>query len=81
MLHGAFHARKKMDKEVFQDEKVANALQERFIMVRIQMDKTNRDNAVVKKWYKKAKELQEMNLVNSYPTCLFLIHKEKWFTK
>lgn len=60
-----------MDKEVYPKEDVGNAVNERFIAVKVQMDRTNYDNEQVKSWYNDSKRIEANYAINSYPTFLF----------
>jgi thioredoxin-related protein len=60
-----------MDKNVYPDKKVGEAINEKFIAVKVQMDKTSYDNDTIKKWYMDANTIQKNYVVNSFPTFLF----------
>lgn len=62
---------KAMDKNVYPDEKVGEIVNDKFISVKVQMDKTERDNEMVKAWYKDAISLQGKYNIDAYPTLLF----------
>lgn len=61
---------KLMDKEVYTNDTVASFFNDKFISVRVQMDKTKNDNEYVKKWYKDADSINRYT--DAYPTFLFV---------
>lgn len=62
---------KAMDATIFPDKEVGQFFNDRFISVKVQMDKTPKDAPFIKGWYKDAKMLESKYSVNSYPTYLF----------
>jgi thioredoxin-related protein len=62
---------KKMDKEVYPDKKVGDAMNPYFISVKIQMDRTDKDDETIKSSYKFAEMLQSKYQPNGYPTFYF----------
>ncbi|MEP7372285.1 MAG: thioredoxin family protein [Chitinophagaceae bacterium] len=62
---------KRMDKEVFPLEPVGDAYNKQFIAVKVQMDRTSRDNDRVKQWYNDADSIKSKFLVDAFPTYLF----------
>src|SRR5690349_8999327 len=50
---------KKMDKEVYSDEKVGIFFNDHFISVRLQFDSTQKDNELTKRWRPIAKSFQQ----------------------
>jgi thioredoxin-related protein len=76
---------KKMEKEVYPNDSVGQLINKEFISVKLQMDKTKKDNAFVQAWYNDAAEIEKHYMVNEYPTLLFfspngdLVHKEMGF--
>lgn len=62
---------KTMDELVYPDKQVGDFLNEHFISVRLQMDKTPADNENIKNWYDKAEEIARDYAVNAFPTFLF----------
>jgi thioredoxin-related protein len=62
---------KRMDEEVYTDDKVGIAINSKFIAVKVQMDKTNHDDSEVKSWYKDAETLDQQYKIDAYPTLLF----------
>jgi thioredoxin-related protein len=73
---------KKMDAEVYPDEKLRPLMNSRFISLKVQMDETNKDPEDVKKWYAQAKAMQNEFKVTAFPTFLFfapdgrILHKD-----
>src|SRR5687767_3588701 len=59
---------KEMDKEVYPQEKVGAAFNDRFISVEVQMDITPNDSEQVKNWYVDAKNLQETYKLQGFPS-------------
>jgi thioredoxin-related protein len=66
---------KRMDMEVYSSESVIKFLNDKFISVRIQMDKTKNDKPEVKSWYKNAEAFQKKYQILEYPTLIFLSPK------
>lgn len=62
---------KKMDKDVYPDKRVGDAVNPRFTSVKVQMDRTSKDNEEVKAWYPVAQLLNEKYKVEGYPSFLF----------
>jgi len=62
---------KKMDQEVYTDEKVGGFFNEHFLSVKVQMDSTAKDNASVREWYPVANHLLSADSIGGYPTFLF----------
>lgn len=78
---------KKMDKEVYTNDTVANYFNQNFISVKIQMDETENDTKEVQRWRKDAEAMARDNQyrIQVYPTYVFLssegsiVHKETGF--
>jgi thiol-disulfide isomerase/thioredoxin len=72
---------KKMDENVYPTQKVGEATNDKFICVKVQMDRTDKDKEQVKTWYEDARILGETYHIDAYPTLLFfssdgsLIHR------
>jgi thioredoxin-related protein len=62
---------KQMDKEVYTQKNVGEILNPKFISVKVQMDKTEKDNEITKKWYPVVKEFREQYSIEGYPSYLF----------
>lgn len=62
---------KAMDKEVYTNDKVAQVINDQFISVKVQMDKTPYDDAFIKKWHYNAFAIQSHYNVTAFPTFLF----------
>jgi thioredoxin-related protein len=62
---------KMMDKTVFPDKEVGQFINDKFIAVKVQMDKTKDDAASTKKWYSDAQKLESEYSVDAFPTYLF----------
>lgn len=74
-----------MDKSVYSNSFVGKALNEKFISIKLQMDKTDYDNSLIKSWYNDAVRIQKNFSVTAFPTYLFFypdgkpMHKEIGF--
>lgn len=72
---------KAMEKNVYPDQRVGDAVNGKFIAVKVQMDQTTKDDENIKGWYRDAKKIEEDYKVAAYPTLLFfspegkLLHK------
>jgi len=62
---------KKMDRETYQNDTVAEYVNEGFVSAKVQMDTTKSDDVEVMRWYEDARRLRDRCNVNSYPTFLF----------
>lgn len=62
---------KAMDKYVFTNENIVSKLNDKFICVKVQMDKTDTDNLDVRNWYHTASLIESAYNVTSFPTFLF----------
>jgi thioredoxin-related protein len=60
-----------MDKEVYTDSKVGEFLNQKFISIKVQMDKTKKDDEDVKKWYGDADALSKKYGIAAFPSYLF----------
>lgn len=63
---------KDMDKFVYTNDTVGDFFNSRFISIKVQMDKTKKDNEEVKRWYEEAKQLNKDFRIQAYPTYVFL---------
>ncbi|HWK05560.1 MAG TPA: thioredoxin family protein [Puia sp.] len=76
---------KRMDKEVYTNRRVGDAMKEKFIPVKVQMDSTQQDNEQIRNWYAEARRLTEEYKISGYPSFLFftpdgkLVHKDGGF--
>ncbi|RYZ95356.1 MAG: DUF255 domain-containing protein [Sphingobacteriaceae bacterium] len=62
---------KVMAKEIFPLPEVADFFNENFISVALQFDKTKKDDADTKRWYRDVESIEKKYQVNAYPTYLF----------
>jgi thioredoxin-related protein len=62
---------KRMDHEVYPNETVGNAINSKFISVRVQMDSSKTDNEQTRSWYADAKEISKVYKIEGYPSFLF----------
>ncbi|MGN7723369.1 thioredoxin fold domain-containing protein [Chitinophaga sp. 22620] len=60
-----------MSSTIFPLEDVGNYFNDRFISVKLQLDKTEGDNDEVKSWYATGESIAKEYSVNAYPTFLF----------
>lgn len=73
---------KVMDSTVYVVDSVGMLMNDRFLSVRVQMDKTDKDNDAVKGWYDAAAGINKKYSIEGYPTFLFLdpngepVHKD-----
>jgi thioredoxin-related protein len=63
---------KMMDKYVYPNDTVSNFINQHFIAVKAQMDKTENDAQMIIDWYKDAKKITNDYSVTSYPSLIFL---------
>jgi thioredoxin-related protein len=68
---------KQMEKYIYPLKKVGDFFNRNFVSVKVQMDKTARDNEQVKNWYEEAKKMEKNFSINVYPTYLFLSSEGK----
>ncbi|MEP7376008.1 MAG: DUF255 domain-containing protein [Chitinophagaceae bacterium] len=62
---------KEMDRNVYTDDSVIDHLNEKFISIRLQMDKTKNDDSDIIVQYADAESISTLYTVTSYPTFLF----------
>lgn len=72
---------KQMDKSVYVNDSVGDFFNDRFISVKVQMDKTEKDNEQVKSWYTTAEQIDKEYKIRSFPTYIFLSPEGKWAHK
>jgi thiol-disulfide isomerase/thioredoxin len=63
---------KLMDQQIYTNDTVGDFFNDRFISVRVQMDKTRRDNEWVKQWYADAIVFRKEYRIEGYPSCIYL---------
>jgi thioredoxin-related protein len=63
---------KDMSERTFPDQDLGDYVNDKFISVKVQMDKTPIDNENTKNWYYDAQTLEKQHEINSYPTVIFL---------
>ncbi|WP_346318081.1 thioredoxin family protein [Chitinophaga sp. YIM B06452] len=74
---------KRMSSEVFSEPAIGEYFSEKFVSVKVQMDKTSIDDEAVKSWYDDAAAIAKEYSVRSYPTFLYfspegkLVHREE----
>lgn len=61
---------KYMSANIFPQEKVGNFMNEKYLNVKVQMDKTPKDGEDVKKWYADAEQIDKDYTIRAYPTFL-----------
>jgi len=62
---------KQMDQTTYTIDSIGRFMDEHFICVKVQMDRTKADNDTVKAWYPDAKMLESNYIVRAYPTLMF----------
>lgn len=62
---------KYMTENVFPKEEMGKFFNEKFISVKVQMDKTAGDNEHIKSWYESADKIAKDYSINAYPTFLY----------
>jgi len=62
---------KKMDKDVYPNEQVGRAFNDKFLSVKVQMDSSKNDSQNIKMLYPAAREIEEKYNVTGLPTYLF----------
>jgi thioredoxin-related protein len=62
---------KLMEKEVYPEAAVGDFMNNKFICVKVQMDVTAKDNALVRSWYPAAASILQIYEIEVYPTFLF----------
>jgi thioredoxin-related protein len=73
---------KMMDNNVYRDNSVGDYFNQRFISVKVQMDRTKHDNAFIQSWYNDADAINKQYEIEGYPSFIFLnpqgvmVHKE-----
>jgi thioredoxin-related protein len=60
-----------MDKNVFVNDSIGNFLNKHFINVKVQMDKTEKDDESIKRWYDDADSISKKYRVDRMPSYLF----------
>lgn len=63
---------KLMDKNVYINDTVGEFYNQRFISVKVQMDRTKNDNAHVQRWYNDAIDINKAFRIEAYPTFIYL---------
>jgi thioredoxin-related protein len=63
---------KKMDSEVYSDQKVADFVNQNFIALKIQFDQTAKDSEEIKRWYADTKFIMDTYHIEAFPTFLFI---------
>jgi thioredoxin-related protein len=76
---------KKMDSEVFTNEQLGAIINQNFIVIKIQFDKTKNDPIFIQEWYTEADRMLDDYKITTFPTYLFfssegtLIQKENGY--
>lgn len=76
---------KMMDKNVYVDDNVGQFFNDKFISVKVQMDRTTKDNEEIRSWYEDADAVSKQYHVDAYPSFIFLnlkgeiVHKATGF--
>ncbi len=61
-----------MDKEIYPNNIAGQAINDRFLSIKVQFDTTKADNAIVKQWHSDAERIRQQFNVKAFPTLLFL---------
>jgi len=61
---------RQMDTATFKKKQVGDYINTKFISLRVQMDKTNKDTPLIRNWYQDAKYIGKTYNINAYPTIL-----------
>lgn len=70
-----------MDRYVYAKDTVGDYMNANFISIKLQMDSTKNDDAIVRSWYSTAKDFQKDYTISGFPTLLFfspsgdIVHK------
>ena len=73
---------KRMDEEVYVKDSVGSFMNDKFINVRVQMDRTKKDAQDIQRWYHQAEKMRNQYKVTAFPSYLFLnpdgqiVHRE-----
>lgn len=76
---------KQMDKNVYANDSVGDYFNQRFIAVKVQIDRTQKDNEQVQRRYQDAKIIAKEYRIEAFPTFVFLspagvvVHKENGY--
>jgi thioredoxin-related protein len=76
---------KEMEKYVYTNDTIGKYFNDKFISVKVQMDRTENDNDEVKSWYKASESIAKQYKITGYPSFLFfsatgdIIGKEEGF--
>jgi thioredoxin-related protein len=63
---------RKMENEIFSQKEVGDAYNSNFLSIRVQIDKTEKDDEYVRSWYEEAKNISKKYAVLVVPTFLYL---------
>jgi len=63
---------KEMDKNIYPLPTIGDAMNSKFISVKVQIDQTKNDNDHISAWYEDAQKLKDKYEINTLPTYLFL---------
>jgi thioredoxin-related protein len=72
---------KEMDKNVYVNDSLGEWMNQQFISVKVQMDKTDQDDPEVQQWYAVAHELEKEYRISAYPSFLFFSPDGQALTK
>lgn len=76
---------KLMEKQTYISDTIGQFFNDKFISVKVQMDKTSKDDEWIKNWYSAADSIASEYRIRSYPTYVFLsplgkpVHKDHGF--
>src|SRR5688500_7007105 len=72
---------KMMDRYVYPNDTVGNFFNAHFIAVKVQMDRTDKDDKIIQDWYNDANGIKTEYTVDAYPTLIFLSPEAKILKK
>ncbi|MBO9201406.1 MULTISPECIES: thioredoxin family protein [Niastella] len=69
---------KQMEKKVYINDTVGQLFNQKFISIKVQFDKTEKDNEDIKRWYDDVAILEKEYRVKGFPTYIFLSPQGLW---
>jgi thioredoxin-related protein len=72
---------KDMDAKIYPNAAVGKAMNDKFISIKVQQDKSPKDNAFIQSWYTDAAAIMKEYQVEAFPTYLFITHEGKLMHK
>jgi thioredoxin-related protein len=72
---------KDMESKIYPNAEVGEAINDKFISIKVQQDKSAKDNAFIQSWYTDAAAIIKEYQVEAFPTYLFVSHEGKLMHK